>query len=174
LLAPLALASLTAGACNGGATIASSTSSPTTSLSQDLSAARGRFVECLEIHGVPAQVASVGFGDRRPLTGSPAPTPSMTLKAVNPYREAFEACRNQLPSPGLGGMRGTGFLNSPAGRAYASCLADHGLPVPAPTSAAANAGGPATGTDFRTAEKACAGLEPKPALGGSTSTTTAR
>lgn len=172
LLVPVALISLAAGACDRGSTTTSS-SAPTAALPSSASAARTRFMSCLESHGVPPSVASAGFGDLRPLARSPASTPPSTMPAATSYSGAFEACRSQLPSPGLGGLRGTGFLNSSAGRAYLSCLEAHGLTLPASTSTQTNSAGSFAGiTNFRSAEKACTNLAPRAALGGPTPTTT--
>ena len=175
LCALLVLVSLAAAACGGAAPTASSSSAlPATSLSPEMAGARSRFVECLETHGVPAEVASWGFGDLLPRAGSPSPTTPMTVKAANQYRGAFETCRGQLPTRGLGGMRGADFLNSPAGRAYVSCLQDHGMTLPASTAAPSGAAGTSPrASDFKTAEKACAGLTPRVVPGTSTSLTTA-
>jgi hypothetical protein len=164
------LASVTV-AC-GGPSKAASTSVSTTVPASAGTAARAKFVACLEAHGVPAPVAGGIFSAQRPgsETGgsTSAPTDDRTM-----YASALQACRSDLPSR----LGSGGFRDSAAAKAYLDCLEAHGVTVPTtPPTARAGAtyrsgfGSVADNPAFKTAQAACAGL--RPTFGGAPNSTT--
>jgi hypothetical protein len=170
---PLIGVALLATACGGGSTktsssATSSTTAPTGSAGSTAAASRAKFTQCLESHGVPASVASAGFGRR----GAGGATSSTTTggssangsSALSKYQAAFTACRSDLPA-GFG--RGGNF-NSAALAAYRNCLEIHGVTVPTTTPGSSGSGGGFGGgfgaasrsPAFQAAQKACASLLP--------------
>jgi hypothetical protein len=184
---PLIGVALLATACGGGSTKTSSsastsTTAPSGSTGSTATASRAKFTQCLESHGVPASVASAGFG-RRGAGGSTSSTTTGGSGGTSPggssvfsqYQSAFNACRSDLPS-GFGRGGGTSF-NSAAFAAYRNCLEIHGVTVPTTTPGSTGSGagfgagfGAASQSPaFQAAQKACASLLPA----RSTPTTTA-
>ena len=159
-------------------------------------AARTKFTQCLESHGVPASVASsgFGFGGRRGSADGSGATGSTGSGSTNSgsstaggsttrptiasqYQSAFTACRSDLPTGGFGG----GGFNSVTSAAYRNCLTLHGVTIPTtPPSTAAGSSGPRAGPGglgalrnnpkFQAAQKACASLLPARTGAGTTTT----
>jgi hypothetical protein len=167
---PLIGVALLATACGGGSTKTSSSASTSTTApagSSTAAASRAKFTQCLESHGVPASVASAGFGRR----GAGGSTSSTTTGGTAPgrsslftqYQSAFNACRSDLPS----GFGGGGNFNSAAFAAYRNCLEIHGVTVPTTQPGSSGTGGFSGGLGaasrspaFQAAQKACASLLP--------------
>jgi hypothetical protein len=174
---PLIGVALLAAACGGGSTKTSSSASSSTTAPAGSTAAasRAKFTQCLESHGVPASVASAGFG-RRGTGGSTSSTTTGGGAAgrsslFTQYQSAFNACRSDLPS----GAGRPGNFNSAAFAAYRNCLEIHGVTVPTTTPGSSGSGGFSGGLGaatqspaFQAAQKACTSL--LPARSGSTTT----
>jgi hypothetical protein len=171
---PLIGVALLATACGGGSSKASASASTPTSTTAPAgstagAASRAKFTQCLESHGVPASVASAGFGGRRPAGGSTSSTTNGTngsspsgSSLFTQYQAAFNACRSDLPA-GFG--RGGGNFNSAAFAAYRNCLEIHGVTVPTTTPGSTGGFGGGLGAAsrspaFQAAQKACASLLP--------------
>ncbi len=171
---PLIGVALLATACGGGSTKTSSsdstsTTTPSGSTGSAAAASRAKFTQCLESHGVPASVASAGFG-RRGTNGSTSSTTTGGSSAgrsslFTQYQSAFTACRSDLPAGSFGGG---GNFNSAALAAYRNCLEIHGVTVPTTTPGSTGSGGGFGGgfgaasrsPAFQAAQKACASLLP--------------
>jgi hypothetical protein len=168
---PLIAVAVLATACGGGSTKTSSSASTstTTPAGSTAAASRAKFTQCLESHGVPASVASAGFGGgRRGAGGSTSSTTtggssSNRSSLFTQYQSAFTACRSDLPS----GFGGGGNFNSAASAAYRNCLTLHGVTVPTTTPGSPRTGGFSGGFGaasqspaFQAAQKACASLLP--------------
>jgi hypothetical protein len=183
----LALAAVAAG-CGGGSTKSSTSTTSTTiaaAAGGNFAAVRARLTQCLEDHGVPASVATAGFGrgtgarfggstTSAPASASTGSTPSSATRPTIPsqYQAAFRACR------GLFGGVGRN-LNSPAFAAYRNCLQVHGVTLPSTPGAGSstNSSPPASfsGTAnpaFAAARQACASLLPARSSAGTTPSTT--
>jgi len=166
---PLIGVAVLATACGGGSSKASASApTSTTAPSSAAGASRAKFTQCLESHGVPASVASSGFGGRRPASGSTSSTTNGTngsspgrSSLFTQYQTAFNACRSDLPA----GLGQGGNFNSAAFAAYRNCLEIHGVTVPttAPGSTGGFGGGLGAASRspaFQAAQKACASLLP--------------
>ncbi len=174
--------------CGGGSAKATSGASASTSPTTGGRGQSAAFTECLKAHGVTLPQgfgANPARGSGPPGTGTLPPrggntggggTPGSIPGLTQEQQSAFEACRSKLPNGGNFGGGGGGHANSQALQPYLSCLGDHGVTVPTPTSASTPAdGGSALDTvrndpNFAAANEACQALLPAP--GGSTTTTT--
>jgi hypothetical protein len=170
---PLIAVAVLATACGGGSTKTSSSTTPSTTTPAGSTAAgsRAKFTQCLESHGVPASVASAGFG-RRGAGGAGGSTSSSTTggsstnrsSLFTQYQSAFTACRSDLPA----GAGRPGNFNSAAFAAYRNCLEIHGVTIPTTTPGSSGTGGGFSGglgaasqsPAFQAAQKACASLLP--------------
>ncbi len=211
ILGGVLAAGLALAACGGGSShsASASTSGATTTTTAANAGARGggaaaltAFTSCMSSHGVTITVpARTGNGNGTP----PSTTPGETRPArgaggggggfaggfanrfntppagVDPtkYKAALAACKSKLPTGG------GGFQNSTAFQAYASCLKDHGVVLPA--RAGATGGGTTattapgtTSTTFNRSDpkvaaalKTCQPLLPAGGGFGGTTTTTA-
>ncbi|HUI49709.1 MAG TPA: hypothetical protein VL119_13510 [Acidimicrobiia bacterium] len=197
MLGCVVVAALALAACGGssGPSASASTAPSTTTGGAGgggFGAALTAFRNCMSSHGVTLPQRNRGAngtppsttpGETRPRTGGgfgfgfgggdPAARFNNPPAGVDPtkYKDALAACRSTLPT-------GNGaFQNNSAFAAYRSCLADHGVTLPAAGSA-----GNTTGTTFsrndpkvQAAMKTCAPLLPAGGFGrrgGSTTTTT--
>ena len=199
------VAGLALAACGGGTSHAASVNTgATTTTTVGGGAGRGAaalaaFTSCMSSHGVKITVAN------RPRNGNgvpPSTTPGDTRPARNgggfgagfadrfntppagvdptKYSAALGACRSKLPTGG------GNFQNNTAFQAYASCLKDHGVTLPANRGGAnggtASSTTPTTGTTGTTfnrndpkvqaALKTCRPLLPAGGLGRSTTSPT--
>lgn len=115
---------------------------------------RARFTSCLESHGVPASVASGGFGASRPPSSGTTTDPIRTQ-----YGSAFQACRSLIASSiGTGGFR-----DSQAMKDYIDCLESHGVTIPSTppgTAPGVSRPGVQSNPGFGSAQAACASLRP--------------
>jgi hypothetical protein len=176
---PLIAVAVLATACGGGSTKTSSSTTPSTTAPAGSTAAasRAKFTQCLEGHGVPASVASAGFGRRGAggaggAAGSGGSTSSSTTGGSSTnrsglftqYQSAFNACRSDLPA----GAGRPGNFNSAAFAAYRNCLEIHGVTIPTTTPGSSGTSGGFSGglgaasqsPAFQAAQKACASLLP--------------
>ena len=187
----LAVVSLAAACSGGSAKTSASTTTTVPAGAAGFAAARARLTQCLESHGVPANVASsgLGFGGRRgggssTTSSTTGPVPATTRPTIPAqYQAAFQACRGQFGGAGAN-------LNSPALAAYRNCLQVHGVTLPstpsgtgAPNGAAPDGAGTTNGSappggfgaaandpTVQAARQACASLLP---ARSSTTTTSA-
>jgi hypothetical protein len=157
--AAAAVVSLTG--CGGGGGNGDSSAAATTSAAGGDADA---FRDCLKKHGVDVPD---DLGQGGPAQGQP-PTGGQPFGDDPKLQEAFNACRDKAPAGGFGGGR-----SSQAFQAYASCLRDHGVDVPDPSTSTSTLAGQSTppptfdrsDPDFTAANEACQALLP-------TSTTT--
>src|SRR5437588_9371625 len=127
LLLPALFVALAAAGCGGGSTkaSASATTTTTTSTTTDRTAALQKYRDCLAQHGV---TLPAGTGQQRQQQGPPPSNTPRTLPSgvdQKTFEAAQQACASLRPQGGFGG----GVRDSAAFRAYASCLADHGVTV---------------------------------------------
>lgn len=180
----LALAGLAAGC--GGSSAKSSASTTSTTIAAaggNFAAVRARLTQCLETHGVPASVATAGFGrgtgsrfagSTTSAPGSNGSAPSSTPRRTIPsqYQAAFQACRSLFGGAGRN-------LNSPALAAYRNCLQVHGVTLPStPGGGSSTDSSPppsfsgTTNPAFAAARQACASLLPARSPASTTPSTT--
>lgn len=169
VVATMALAAGCGGSSRPAAASATTTAPASGARSPAATAARAKFVSCLEAHGVPASEATRPFGFRRaPGAGSTSTSSPPTTSAA--FAAAFRACRSDLPARrgGFGALK-----NTAAGRAYLQCLQLHGVTVPSTPSGTANGGsvpggafGAGSNPNFQAARTACAALAPHRTGGG--------
>jgi len=193
MLGGLLAAALVLAACGGGSShAASANTAPTTTTVPG----RGRggfsltaFTTCMSSHGVTIKLPTrPGNGNGGPPSTTPGETRPQrpaggggfggfgggnladrfkTAPAgVDPtkYAAAFAACQSQLPTGGGGG----GAFNSTAFQAYRSCLADHGVKLPA-TGGFGNIN--RNDPKVQAAMKTCQALLPAGGFGRTTTTT---
>jgi len=143
-----------AASASGTSTGASTSGSPT--------ARRAALMTCLKNHGVTLPAPGTF---RRPPTGSTtgtssAPGPGAGAFFDNPkLRAALQACGGSLGR--FGGRRYLGRVSHTAVDNYASCLRQHGVPVPAPNFSGKGATFPASvrsNPKFPAANTTCAHL----------------
>ncbi|MCU1372864.1 MAG: hypothetical protein JWO68_150, partial [Actinomycetia bacterium] len=91
------------------------------------------------------------------------------------FAAAQAACASKRPAGGgFGGGGGAGGANNTEFKAYASCLADHGVTVTTTGTGAQQVQRiDRTDPDFAAADQTCAALRPQGGRPGSTTTTTA-
>lgn len=161
-----AAAALFLAACGGGGG-SSATATSASASGGDANA----FRNCLKEHGVdvPDNLGQRGPGQGQPPAGGQPPTGAQG--GGQPFgndpksQEAFNACRDKAPAGGFGGAR-----NSQAFQAYTSCLRDHGVDVPDPSTRTSTSTGQSTppptfdrnDPDFAAANQACQALLPTP------------
>jgi hypothetical protein len=207
-------AALVLAACGGGGSSkAASGATTTTTTAGGRGFQSAAFTTCLKGYGITLPAGGFGgFGGRRGgasgasgasgATGASGASgsgrfgggfgggPPISIPGVSAQKvqTAFSACRSKLPNGGrFGGGGFGGGANSEAFQAYLSCLGDHGVVVPKPTTTTSGPAG-ATGTrprggfgsqlrglrsqpKYAAASKTCAPL--LPTFGGGSTTTTA-
>jgi len=190
---------LIAAACGGGSN--TTTAGATATTGGDQQSSRQAYTDCLKQNGVtlPARGQGNGQGDQGsgqgggqgggPGNGGPGtfdPNAGPGTRGSLPpgvdqatMDKARAACQSLRPTGGFGGGGGGGGT---AFQAYASCMKDHGVTLPARGNASTDTSSPPSTIDrtsaaFQTANDACKALLPAQGQGGqgdsSTSTTTA-
>jgi len=176
---------LTAAACGGGST--TTTGGATDTTGGDQQSARQAYTDCLAQNGVtlPARgqgngQGGQGNGQGNGGSGSFDPNAGPSTRGTLPpgvdqatMDKARSACQSLRPSGGFGGGGGgTAF------QAYASCMKDHGVTIPARGNGSTDTSTPPSTIDrtsaaFQTANNACQALLPAQGQGGSSTSTTA-
>lgn len=169
-----AAAAVSLAGCGGGGGNSSAAATNTSAAGGDTNA----FRDCLKEHGVdlPDNLGQGAPGQGQPPNGGQPPTGQQgggPPFGDNPkFQEALNACQDKAPAGGFGGPRGSQEL-----QAYTSCLRDHGVDVPDPSSSTSTSTGQSTppptfdrnDPDFAAANEACQALLPS-----SASTTTVK
>lgn len=171
LVIAAAAAAVSLAGCGGGGGNSSGAATNTSADGGDTAA----FRDCLKEQGVdlPDSFGQGAPGQGQPPNGGQPPTGQQG--GGQPFgddpelQEAFNACQDKAPAGGLGGAP-----NSQELQAYTSCLRDHGVDVPDPSSSSSTSTGQSTtpsfdrnDPDFAAANEACQALLPS-----STTTTT--
>jgi len=185
LLVPVAIVGLVliAAACGGGSTTTTDGATATT----DQQSARQAYTDCMAQNGVtlPARgqgngQGGQGNGQGNGGSGTFDPNAAPTNRGTLPpgvdqatTDNARSACQSLRPTGGFGGGGGgTAF------QAYASCMKDHGVTIPARGNGSTDTSTPPSTIDrtsaaFQTANNACKALLPTQGQGGSSTSTTA-
>jgi hypothetical protein len=180
-------ASLIIAACGGSTTPSASATGDATTTTAGGSGGQDAFRECLRGQGIDLPE---GFGNRQPGDRTPGSFPAGGPTGARPGgapagvdTEKFQAAMQKCGGS-AGGPPG-GFAGGPGGdpqalEAYFSCLGDHGVKVPTPTSGStpgsiprgsSTLGAVRSDPKFAAANKTCQPL--LPAFGGASTTTIA-
>lgn len=161
-------------ACSSGPASAANSKSTSTTSRGSANASFTAYTSCLKSHGVTFTSGFGGFGGRGqggPPSSSATTRPTLSPSERTTLTKAEAACASLRPKFNGGGGTNTAFA------AYRNCLKLHGVTVP---NGGGGGGFPGSGTSTSTtsdpklkaAEAACAGLRPKGAFPGRTTTTT--
>jgi hypothetical protein len=150
-----AVAIVAAGCGSNGSPSASSASTTTTASGSGANTGdRTAFNQCLAQHGVKLPSRPPGGGNgQRPAGGFGGGDGGGLANLTAAQRQAFTACRSELPAggrPGGGGGGAGGGQSNPAFAKYTACLKQHGVTFGATSNQAA----------FAKAQTACAKYRP--------------